>query len=263
MKYIDFHTHAFVDSLAERAVGKLAETSDIKPFANGTVSDLKRALKECGIDGGLLLPVATKPSQQRTINDWAASCMDDTFFSFGTVHPDAENAFEELEYIKSLGMKGVKFHSEYQLFLPDEERMMPIYRKAAELGLAAVFHGGWDPLSPDYIRGTPDRFARAAEAVPELTFIVAHLGGMNLWNDVEKYLAGKFTNVYLDTAVIAGHISDEQLLRIIRTHGAERILFGSDCPWDNPLNEIEMLNRLPLTEDEREMIFYKNAEKLL
>ncbi|MBE6862324.1 MAG: amidohydrolase [Ruminococcus sp.] len=263
MKYIDFHTHAFVDSLAERAVGRLAETSDIKPFTDGTVRDLKRALADCGIDGGLILPVATKPSQQRTINDWAASCMDGTVFSFGTVHPDAEDIFEELEHIKSLGMKGVKFHPEYQLFHPDEERMMPVYRKTAELGLCAVFHGGWDPLSPDYIRGTPERFARTAEAVPELTFIVAHLGGMNLWDDVEKYLAGKFTNVYFDTAVIAGHISDEQLLRIIRTHGAERILFGSDCPWDNPVNEIEMLNRLPLTEDEREMIFYRNAEKLL
>jgi hypothetical protein len=45
--------------------------------------------------------------------------------------------------------------------------------------------------------------------------------------------------------------------------GADRVLFGSDCPWDEPANEIAMIERLELTEEEREMIFYRNAEKLL
>ena len=41
------------------------------------------------------------------------------------------------------------------------------------------------------------------------------------------------------------------------------VLFGSDCPWDDPANEIAMINRLSLTEKEKELIFCKNAEKLL
>ena len=61
----------------------------------------------------------------------------------------------------------------------------------------------------------------------------------------------------------ADYISDEQLWRIISAQGADKVLFGSDCPWDHPEKEIAMLRRLPLTEEEQELIFHKNAEKLL
>ncbi len=263
MRIFDFHTHAFVDSLAERAICLLAETSDIMPFTDGTVAGLRAAMRGSGIDGALLLPVATKPTQQNTINNWAADIMGDGLYCCGSVHPDAEDALDEIMRIKSIGLCGVKFHSEYQLFCPDEEKMFPIYRKIAETGMFAVFHGGWDPLSKDYVRGTPERFARAAEAVPEMTFVIAHLGGMTLWDDVERYIAGKFDNVYLDVSVIAGYIDPEQLFRIIRAHGADRILFGSDCPWSDPVSEIKMINDLPLTDEEKEKIFVGNAEKLL
>ncbi len=263
MNYFDFHTHAFVDSLAERAVSKLAETSDIEPYTDGTISGLRANMRKNGVERALLLPVATKPSQQTTINNWAAEVMKDGIYCCGSVHPDAEDALEEISRIRSLGLCGVKFHSEYQLFHPDEERMLPIYEKIAEEGLFAVFHGGWDPFSKDYIRGTPERFASAVKRVPQLTFVIAHLGGMTLWDEVEEHLAGKFSNVCFDTGVIAGHISDAQLLRIIRTHGADKILFGSDCPWDDPSKEIGILEKLPLSREEKEQIFYKNAEKLI
>lgn len=263
MKIFDFHTHAFVDQLAERAVGKLAETSGISPYTDGTVSGLRRAMEINNIEGCMILPVATKASQHHTINNWAAEIMGGGVYCCGSVFPGAEDALEEVARIKELGLCGVKFHSDYQDFLPDEEKMLPIYEKIAELGLIAVFHGGFDPLSPDYIRALPERFAKVAEKVPQLTFVAAHLGGMNLWDDVEKYLAGKYENMYFDLGVIAGHIANDQLLRIIRSHGAERILFGSDCPWDNPKNEIEMVESAGLTDEEKELIYHKNAERLL
>lgn len=263
MKYFDFHTHAFVDSLAERAVGALAQTSDIKPYTDGTVRGLLEALDKNGIEKALILPVATKPAQQKTINNWACEIMSDRLKAFGTIHPDAEDALEEAERIKSLGLYGVKFHSEYQFFLPDEEKMFPIYEKLSRLELPAVFHGGWDPYSTDFVRGTPERFARVAKLFPKLTIIVAHLGGMNLWDDVERYLAGRFDNVYLDVSVIAGYADAEQVYRIIKMQGADKVLFGSDCPWSDPSTEIALVDGLPLSEEEKELIFYKNAERLL
>lgn len=263
MKLFDFHTHAFVDSIAERAVGKLAETSGIIPYTNGTISGLKNAMLKNEISCCMILPVATKASQQMTINEWAASVMKDGIYCCGSVFPDAEDVFDEISRIKKLGLFGVKLHPEYQGFFPDDEKMFPIYKKIAEEGLFVVFHGGYDPLSPDFIRGTPERFAKVAQKIPELTFVVAHLGGMNLWDDVEKYIAGKYRNIYIDVSVIAGHIDESQLLRIIRTHGADKVLFGSDCPWDNPINEINMINRLPLRDKEKELIFHENAERLL
>lgn len=263
MKIFDFHTHAFTDSLAPRALSGLADTSGITPATDGTVSGLREILRKNGISGALLLPVATKPSQQLHINAWAAEVMHDGLYCCGSVHPDAPDAIEEVRRIRSLGLCGVKFHSEYQQFCPDEERMFPIYREIAAQGMFAVFHGGWDPFGGDDIRCIPERMARAVAQVPELTFVVAHLGGIKLWDDVERHLAGRFRNLYLDVSVIARYISDEQLLRIIRQHGAEKILFGSDCPWDDPTNELAMIRRIPLTDREREMIFHRNAEQLL
>ena len=263
MRYFDFHTHAFTDLLAERALSGLAETSGIAPATDGTLDGLRRKMAENGIDRAMILPVATKPAQQTTINNWAAEIMGGGIYCCGTVHPDAEDAIEEVERIKELGLYGVKFHSEYQFFCPDEERMFPIYEKIAELGLIAVFHGGWDPYSGDVIRATPKSFAAVAETFPRLRIVAAHLGGMNLWEDVERYTAGRFDNLWFDVGVISRYISDEQLLRIIRMQGADRVLFGSDCPWDEPANEIAMIDRLELTEAERKKIFYGNAEKLL
>lgn len=263
MSSFDFHTHAFVDSIAEKAIGNLSATSGIKPYTDGTVGGLREAMSRNGVTGALILPVATKPTQQKNINNWAAEIMDDKIRCCGAIHPDAEDAIEEVQRIKELGLHGVKLHSEYQFFSPDEERMIPIYKKIAELGMFAVFHGGWDPVTVGEVRGTPERFAKAAGSVPELTFVIAHLGGMNYWDDVEKCLAGRFENVYFDVSVIARYIDKEQLFRIIRQQGAERVLFGTDCPWDDPDNEIRMINSLPLSDNEKELIFYKNAERLL
>ena len=263
MRYFDFHTHAFIDSLAERASSGLAKTSGITPATDGTLKGLRKKLAENGIDRAMLLPVATKPSQQSTINNWAAEIMGDGIYCCGTVHPDAEDAVSEVERIKSLGLYGVKFHSEYQAFCPDEERMFPIYEKIAELGLIAVFHGGWDPYAGEVVRATPRSFAAAARTFPNLKMVAAHLGGIGMWDDVEKHLAGKYDNLWLDVSVISRYIDRDQLLRIIRMQGTEKVLFGSDCPWDEPANEIAMIEELPLSDHEKELIFYRNAERLL
>ena len=141
--------------------------------------------------------------------------------------------------------------------------MFPIYEKISQLGLIAVFHGGWDPFAEDAIRATPQSFARLAEAFPDLTIVAAHLGGLTLWDDVEKYIAGRYDNLYMDTGVIYRYITQEQLLRIIRKQGADKVLFASDCPWDEPANEIVLINSLPFTDEEKELIFHGNAEMLL
>lgn len=265
--HIDFHTHAFADNIAERATAKLENTLkesgrwEEPPATRGTVGELLNKMDLWGIDKSVILPIATKPSQQKTINSWAESVMSDRLVCFGSVHPDAEDVFYELERIKSLGLKGVKLHPDYQGFFANEERVLPIYRKCAELGLPVILHAGLDAMSVNCIHCTPKMSADILEKVPEMTLILAHMGGNELWDDAEKYLVGK--NVWFDMAFTDGNISDRQAIRMIRAHGAERILFASDCPWHAPTREKAMLERLPLNESEREKISHKNAERLL
>ena len=59
------------------------------------------------------------------------------------------------------------------------------------------------------------------------------------------------------------YMTEAQTLRIIRKHGADKILLASDCPWDNTADTIAKLRRIGLTEDEQRLIFAENAKKLL
>ena len=261
---IDFHTHAFNDVIAERAIKKLLSVEpSLVNYTDGTIADLVAKLKEWGTDIGVLLPIATKPSQQTVINDWASEVQKKypSIISFGSVHPRADDVFEELERIKALGLRGIKFHPDYQDFFIDDEDIFPVYEKCAELKLVVIFHGGYDPLSPELIHTMPDASLRAHKAVPDMTMVLAHFGGMYKWDDVEKYLVGE--DIYFDTAFVGGEISDEQYERIIKAHGADKVLLGSDCPWQKTSKEVEFIERLNLTAEEKELIYFKNAKRLL
>lgn len=264
LQYIDFHVHAFADKIAERTIKTLSETAKTIPATNGTLADTEQHMQDWGIDGFALLSIATKPSQHLVCNNWAASCKSEHIFPFGSVHPDSETALEELERIKELGLYGVKLHPDYQNFFADEKRMIPIYQKCGQLGLPLILHAGADPFCPNQIHCTPDMITKAIQSAPETIFILAHLGGNLLWDEVEQKLAGKFEHVYFDTAVIGSHMhDDEQLKRIILKHGADKILFASDCPWDRPDITIQKIKKLGLTQEQEKLIFAGNAKKLL
>lgn len=260
--YIDSHIHAFTDSIAERAVAKLASVSGIVPCTNGTVAGAEALLEKNGIDYGVLLPVATKPSQQTTINNWAKAEYKGRFISFGTVHPLAEDAVTELERIKELGLKGVKLHNDYQGVFIFDECNIPVYKRCEELGLPIVFHMGRDPISPDIHRAMPYDLLELHENFPRLKIIGAHMGGVSAWESVFHYIAG-VENIWLDTAFCAGRLDEQLFAEIVKKHGVERILFASDMPWSNPKNEMEMVARLPVSDVDKDKIYYKNAVELL
>ena len=259
---IDFHVHAFDTKIAERAIEKLEKMGGIVPFTRGSTEQTIERMDEWGVDKGVLLSVATKPSQQKVINDWAKEQDGDRFISFGTVHPDSEDALEELERIKSMGLHGVKLHPDFQGFFADEEKMDRIYDKTESLGLPLVLHSGYDFSSPDLYHCTPEMAVHIIKKHPHLKLVLAHLGGNECWEKVYEILAGIDGEVYFDT----GYTSicpDELMEKIIRKHGADRILFASDCPWDSAYLIKEKIRRLNITEKEKDKILGENAKRLL
>ena len=120
---IDFHTHAFPDKIAQRAIEKLSLASGgLIPQTNGGINSLKEQMSLDRVDISVVLSIATNPAQQKNVNDFASVInAEDSLFAFGSVHPDAPDALDELDRIKSLGLKGVKLHPEYQGFYADDE----------------------------------------------------------------------------------------------------------------------------------------------
>ena len=87
------------------------------------------------------------------------------------------------------------------------------------------------------------------------------LGGEKQWDEVEEYMVGK--NVYLDTSMGSNYYPKEQFVRIIKNHGSDKILFGSDSPWSRADEEIAFIRGLDISEEEKENILFKNAKRLL
>lgn len=259
---IDFHTHCFPDKIAGGAVAKLQGICGITPETDGTYDDTCRAMKAWGTDIAVLFNIATNPHQQTSVNDFAAAHNTGPTRAFGSVHPEAENALEELERIQKLGLRGIKLHPDYQEFFVEEERVFPIYEKCQELGLIVAFHAGWDPLSPQLIHTTPRGAAAVLERFPKLRVILAHMGGFNMWDEVERQIIGR-DNVYLDTSLAMGHVPVEQFVRMVRGHGAEKILYGTDCPWSDGARAAGYIRASGLTREEQDMIFFRNACRLL
>ena len=260
---IDFHTHIFPDSLAPRAMSVLLKNggSIYAPVTDMTLSSLVGRMDEWGIDLSVVQPVVTKPSQTVTTNKWAQSILSERIISFGGVHPDTDDFKRDIDFIVSLGLKGLKFHAEYQNFILDEPRMLRIYDYALSKGLILLHHGGFDPDFPPPFKTSPRQFANIAKEMRGGVIIAAHLGGHDQWDDVERYIVG--TDIYLDTSMGFGYYSEEQFLRILKAHGSEKILFASDSPWSNAHDELERIRSLPVSEAERENILYKNAASIL
>lgn len=68
---------------------------------------------------------------------------------------------------------------------------------------------------------------------PKLKVVLAHLGANMMWQEVLDILAGVDGEVYFDTAFTT-ECPDDLMQLIIQKHGADRILFASDCPWIVP-----------------------------
>jgi len=265
---IDFHTHSFPDSLAERAMTALkannSTNSEILPHTDGTADDARRVLAAAGINRAVVCNIATNARQESKVNGYAISLLEkgDFFSPLGSVHPDSENIESELDRLCAAGIKGVKLHPDYVRIPLSDSRFDKVFSILEERGFFAVIHAGYDPVSPDKQHATPDMIRAAVDNHPKLKLVAAHMGGFKRAKEVSEHLVG--SNVYIDTSLSSLRENErEELYHILNSHSPERILFGTDTPWSDPEDEIRFINNAPISEEVRKLIFYKNACKLL
>ena len=287
---IDIHTHTFPEKIAAKTVSALAAAAHLDPFTDATNPGLLSSMEQAGVDLSVVLPVATSPRQVEKVNDASAALnrqyglpaakeegRKGALLSFGCMHPDHEDALQELVRMKELGLVGVKLHPAYQGVDLDDIRYLRIMEKAAELGMVVISHMGLDIGIPGAVHCTPRMCRHAQQEIGPFPFIAAHMGGWRNWEEVPEALAD--TEVYLDTAFSLGRyasngdgywsesdtqmLSAEQFMKIKEVFGAGRLLFGSDSPWGGQAESIRLLKELPLSEQELGQILGGNAAELL
>jgi predicted TIM-barrel fold metal-dependent hydrolase len=265
---IDIHVHCFPDGLAPKVIPVLEQESGFTAYTDGSIKDLKRTMSDAGIDISVIQPVATKPNQTISINRWAISMQQDTgILSFGTIHPDFTDWKKEIKFLVDAGIKGIKFHPNHQDFFLDDPKNFPIYEEIFKSGLIILFHLGIDLWNTDGEKSAPLRLKNVLKAVPGGIVIAAHMGGYAYWDDVEEHLVG-MKNVYLDTAYAFRKVGNiflegKRLMRMIKQHGVDKILFATDSPWTDSVEEVSDIKSLELSEEDIQKILGKNAQRLL
>lgn len=263
---IDFHTHVFPDKIAQSTIGALASNSGSTPHTDGTVQGMLDAADRASADICITLPVLTKHTQFESVSNFAVS-LNERFkgkkiISFAGIHPDCDNIEEKLAYLKSVGIKGVKIHPDYQSTYIDDEKYVKIVSEAKKQDLIVVTHAGVDDgYVGKPVMCPPERALKLIERVGHSKLVLAHYGGHKQWKDVLDILAGQ--DVYFDTAFTLHEIDEKTFKDILNKHGDDKVLFATDCPWRDILDDYKIIKSFNLGKETEEKIFYKNAIKLL
>ncbi len=265
---IDFHTHIFPDKIAEITVQKLNQLSGNTPFTNGTEKGMIEALGRANTDLAVALPVLTKPTQFDSVVRFALEVNSrfnnegGNILSFAGMHPACEDIKGKMKFLKDNGFKGVKIHPDYQETFIDDDGYIEILKCAKDLDLIVVTHSGVDDgYVGKPIKCTPELAKKVIEKVGHEKFVLAHYGAHKQWGDVLRFLAGE--NVYFDTAFTLHEIEENLFKEILLKHGEDKILFATDCPWRDIIDDVNILKSFNLSNETLSKIFYKNAVKLL
>jgi uncharacterized protein len=171
-----------------------------------------------------------------------------------TVYPrHGSSALDELDCWMDLGFCGLKIW----LNPADEPCVFPLIERMIEYGKPTLIHAMHKTVGQYPLESDPRNVAALAARYPQARIIMPHVGG----------------NFYYSTEVIAPHpnvLTDPSgtycetgmLEHAVKLLGAERILFGSDAPGADFVNNVAKVLAANLTDDVRRLILAGNARKL-
>ena len=208
---------------------------------------------------------------------------------------DVPAAIAELERVMvNLDFKGAVIDDKINGKLLDEPEFMPFWKAAEQLGAVILFHQGGETIVdrrikryhlPNSVGNLADRTLTFAslvmggvmDACPDLRICLSHGGGFACygagrmdrgWERIPAAdrLAAEPPTAYLNRFYYDCIVYTEQALRfLIDSVGIERVLFGTDWPYDMaqdwPVSWILSLESI--TQEEKDAILWKNVENLL
>ncbi len=215
-------------------------------------------MDEAGIDVGVVMTIVDWPE----VNEGALELVRDAcatypgrLHAFARIHPwYGDRAVEGLERaISEYGFKGLKLHPVTTIDHPASKTTARLVRRAAELGIPTLFHCGDEPLT------TPLAVAAAAEACPEATVILGHMGGYHHVGEAIE-VAQRVPNLVLETSAMP---YPAKIREAVERLGPERVIYGSDGPVCSPRIEVEKVRLAGLEPEAESLVLGETAKRLL
>jgi aminocarboxymuconate-semialdehyde decarboxylase len=218
------------------------------------------------------------------------------FAGLGTLPmQDVKASIDELERcVTQLGLKGAEINDHVNGRTLDEPEFRPFWKAADQLGALVFFHQGGETLVsprtqryhlPNTVGNLVDRAVTFATLVsggvmdecPNLKIVLGHGGGYTCYGigrmdrgwqvrsearaNIQQPPSTYLRRFYYDCIVY----TESALRFLIDTVGADRVVFGTDWPYDMALDwpVSWILAMESLTQEEKDAIFWRNLERLL
>ena len=285
---IDWHVHAAEAEFFERYPGYTdvfrnywepfirLYNVDIFKTMNQPLETKLKLLENAGVDRAVFIGLDLIPHHDFLIPieymAWLEQQHPDKIIAFPAINPGTgvERALEDIDEVAGRGLRGFKC---YPCFWgdPSERRFYPLWERAAEHGLIAMFHMGSQIAPGARLKWClPVLLDDVASDFPELTMVIAHMG----WPWIAETVMGlgrKNPNVFLDTGSLRPslHFGDvdftakEGIYRYIERQIPDKLLFGSDYPSGDPVEMVAGFKGLPLGQEFLGKFMGDNARRLL
>ncbi|WXG42104.1 MAG: amidohydrolase family protein [Candidatus Freyarchaeum deiterrae] len=197
----------------------------------------------------------------------------DRLLQFGSVHPRfTKNPLPRLEEMYSkYEIRGLKLHTVHQLVKPNAYRpeegnlksLEQIYQFASDHELPMLIHTGTSMFPKARNKyGDPIFIDELPLDFPKMRIIMSH-GGRPIWMETAFYLLRRHKQILFDISSIPPPRLLDYFPRFEMV--ADRAIFGSDWPGPGVQSiheNIQEFLKLPLSEEVKMKVGYKNAAKL-
>lgn len=179
--------------------------------------------------------------------------------AYTTVNPNfTSHALEEIAAGAAEGAVGIKLAASRRA---SDRLLDPIAEEAERHGVPVLQHV-WQhrrgEVPGQEISDALD-LMELAERHPDVPFILAHIGGGGDWAHSLRALVG-VENVFVD---LSGSGVDRGMLELcLECVGPSRLLWGTDLTMDTGIAKLRALEKMGLTDEDREAIRWRNATRV-
>ncbi len=243
---------------------------------NKTTKDLISSMDEAGIDYSLLIADSAPLGDWMSTDEVIKICEgNNRLKAIGCIeykNIDSDQIEKLITYLQDRKIYGVKLYPGYEDFYPLDEKLLTFYEKCQEINKPLIFHTGLlqSGLPGRLKQSHPLNIDDLANKFPNLKIVMAHFG--NPWIIDGTMVARRNKNVYVDLSGYFGegkfskeHVDFfKQDLNYFRgfLDGFEKCLFASDWPQCSQREYVNAVNQLPLTDEEKNLVFWKNAKNI-
>jgi predicted TIM-barrel fold metal-dependent hydrolase len=261
MRVIDCHVH-----LNDYQINKYSNLED-------RLEKLQQYMDEYGVEISIILSSYIASNQRPSVQELLQQTrkyQNLRLVGGFSIDNHTEEDFQNYKrWLRENALIGIKIYCGYEPHFPSDQRYQKIYDLCVELKVPVMMHCG-DTFSNNakLKYAHPLNVDEVATDNPDLKIIICHLG--NPWIlDCQEVLY-KNQNVYADiSGLFFGPTTEYYEKKIIErikellsyTSSPHHLLFGTDWPISDVGTSFKLVDKLLLTDQDRNLLMYGNAIK--